>query len=278
MQFDRQRAFPYPVLRPDVDDYTDGDFQVTVDVRPASSDMAVLAHFQCALSVSEISCEIEAGNASFAIVVSCRETYYREVIFRKDNSIEHQFTGGSLRGEVQISPYVISQKKINFYSCKLINMEFGPGHFAFQPGSVLALDEPKIIYIARDVFRPITSIFELVLDQNILGSEWRVRFNQSKVSIALGAAMKETVDLARSSSRNKAVLINSIYFAAVMQCIRNLRDGPDYDDYRWAQIIRQQCHNMGIDLAAEDEYLVAERLMRFPLGLLAAYVFGDARE
>jgi hypothetical protein len=278
MQFDRQRAFPYPVLRPDVDDYTDGDFQVTVDVRPASSDMAVLAHFQCVLSVAEISHEIEAGNASFAIVVSCRETYYREVIFAKDNSIERQFTGGSLRGEVQISPYVISQKKINSYFCKLINMEFGPGPFAFQPGSVLAVDEPKIIYIERDVFRPITSIFELVLDQNIPGSECRVRFNQSKVSIALGAAMKETVDLARSSSRNKAVLINSIYFAAVMQCIRNLRDGQDYDDYRWAQIIRQQCHNMGIDLAAEDEYLVAERLMRFPLGLLAAYVFGDARE
>jgi hypothetical protein len=278
MQFDRQRAFPYPVLRPDVDDYTDGDFQVTVDVRPASSDMVVFAHFQCALSVSEISNEIEAGNASFAIVVSCRETYYREVIFRKDNSIEYQFTGGSLRGEVQISPYVISRKKISSYSCKLINTEFGSGPFAFQPGSVLALDEPKIIYIERDVFRPITSIFELVLDQNIPGSEWRIRFNQSKVSIALGAAMKETVDLARSSSRNKAVLINSIYFAAVMQCIRNLRDGSDYDDYRWAQIIRQQCHNLGIDLATEDEYLVAERLLRFPLGLLAAYVFGDARQ
>jgi len=57
----------------------------------------------------------------------------------------------------------------------------------------------------------------------------------------------------------------------------NLRDDSDYDDYRWAQIIRQKCHNMGIDMAAEDEYLVAERLMKFPVGLLAAYVFGDPR-
>jgi hypothetical protein len=96
MQFDHQRAFPYRVLRPDVDDYTDGDFQVVVDIHPVNSDMAIFARFQCALSVPEISNEIEAGNASFAIVVSCRETYYREALFGEDHSIEHEFPGGSL--------------------------------------------------------------------------------------------------------------------------------------------------------------------------------------
>jgi len=32
MQFDSQRAFPYPVLRPDVNDYADGEFQAIVDL------------------------------------------------------------------------------------------------------------------------------------------------------------------------------------------------------------------------------------------------------
>jgi hypothetical protein len=32
MQFDSQRAFPYPVWRPDVDDYTDGEFQALVEL------------------------------------------------------------------------------------------------------------------------------------------------------------------------------------------------------------------------------------------------------
>lgn len=93
MQFDRQRAFPHPVLRPDVDDYTDGDFQVTVDFRPDDADMAILAHFQYSLSVPEISNQIVAGNANFAVVVSCRETYYREVLFGQDHSIEYRFPG-----------------------------------------------------------------------------------------------------------------------------------------------------------------------------------------
>lgn len=160
----------------------------------------------------------------------------------------------------------------------MINEEFGPGPFAFEPGSVLAVDEPKVIYVDRDVFKPITSIFELVMDINLTGSEWRLRFNQNKVSIALGPRLKEKIDIARSSSRNKAILINSIYFASVMQCVRNLRDGSDYDDYRWAHVMRQQCHNLGIDLDAAEEYLLAERLLKFPVGLLEAYVFGDQRE
>ena len=277
MQFDRQRAFPYPVLRPDVDDYTNGDFQVTVDIRPTDLNMAISSHFECALSVPEIMREIDCGNARFAIVVSCRETYYREALFTEDHSIERRFEGGTLKGEVEISPYVVCSKKIELFYCALINEEFGPGPFVFEPGSILALDEPKVIYIDRDLFRPITSIFELVLDENIKESEWRIRFNQAKVAIALGSAMKEKIDLARSSSANKSILINSIYFASVMQCVRNLREGSDYDECRWAQIIRQKCHNLGIDVGMEDEYLVTERLMKFPLGLLTAYVFGDRR-
>jgi hypothetical protein len=278
MQFDHQRAFPYPVLRPDVDDYTDGDFQVTVDFRPDDSDMSILAHFQYALSVPEIRNEIEAGSAGFAVVVSCRETYHREVLFGQNHSLEYLFPGGSLRGEVQTNSYVVCRKKIDCYRCKLINEEFGPGPFSFEPGAVLAVDEPRAIYVDRDVFKPITSIFELVMDENIIGSEWRLRFNQNKISIALGPKLKEKIDVARSSSRNKAILINSVYFAAVMQCVRNLRDGSDYDDYRWAHVVRQQCHNLGIDLDAAEEYLIAERLLKFPVGLLEAYVFGDQRE
>ena len=278
MQFDHQRAFPHPVLRPDVDDYTDGDFQVTVDFRPNDSDLAILANFHYALSVPEIEREIQAGRASFAVVVSCRETYYREALFGQDHSIEYLFPGGSLRGEVLANSYIVCSKKIDCYNCKLINEEFGPGPFSFQPGAVLALDEPKAIYVDRDVFKPITSIFELVMDENVTGSEWRLRFNQNKVSIVLGSKLKEKVDVARSSSRNKAILINSIYFAAVMQCVRNLRDGSDYNDYRWAHVVRQQCHNLGIDLDGSEEYFIVERLMKFPVALLEAYVFGDQRE
>jgi hypothetical protein len=61
-----------------------------------------------------------------------------------------------------------------------------------------------------------------------------------------------------------------------MECVRSLREGGEYDEYRWAQVMRQQCHNIGIDLASEDTYLVAERLLKYPIGLLSTYVFGES--
>jgi hypothetical protein len=276
MQFDQQRAFPYPVLRPDINDYLEGDFQVTPDIQPAdSADLGINARFECGLSVNELQEEITQGKASFAIVISCRETYYRDVLFSQERCFEHYFDGGVLGGEVQINPYIVARTGIENYSCPLINEEFGTGPFRFRPGSVLALDEPKMIYIDRDVFRPITSIFEIITDSNVGESEWRLRFNQPRVSIALSSGTKARIDLARNSTKNRAILINSIYFSAVMQCVRHLREGADYDDWRWAQVMRQQCLNLGIDLAGGEEYVTAERLMRHPLGLLTTYVFGD---
>src|SRR5206468_3056517 len=149
---------------PDVDDYVDGEFQVTADIKPGTEDLVIDAEFHCALSVTEIADQIEQGNASFIVVVSCRETYYREVLSHREAGFTYQFPAGSLRGEVLINPYVVSSERIERFHCSLINEEFGAGPFTFEPGSVLALDQPKIIYVDRDVFKPITSVFELVTD------------------------------------------------------------------------------------------------------------------
>ena len=47
-----------------------------------------------------------------------------------------------------------------------------------------------------------------------------------------------------------------------MQCIRYLRES-EYDHLRWAQIMKQQCHNQNINLDEQPEYLVAERPSNF---------------
>src|SRR5262245_32307052 len=77
MQFDVQRAFPYPVLRPYVDDYLDGDSQAIVDVtHPDGSDQIHL-DAQFALSVDEIASLVRQAQAKFVLVVSCRDTLHQ---------------------------------------------------------------------------------------------------------------------------------------------------------------------------------------------------------
>ncbi|MDX8455964.1 hypothetical protein RFM98_24830 [Mesorhizobium sp. VK9D] len=278
MQFDSLRAFPYPVLRPDVDDYVDGDIQVTAEFEPSMDGQEVVAEVAFHLSVEELRAEVEAGRAKYTTVFACRDTYFRHVHSSSDESFKVAFPAGRLRGEVQVFPYIASVKTITGYKSKLINSEFGEGPFRYEIGSVLAVDRPQIIYIDRDVFKPLSSVFVLIGDDSIVGHEWQVRTTDDKVQICVSLELKELIDKARNNKAHRAVLMNSIYFAAVMQCISILKSGSEDNESRWAKVMRQKCHNDGINIDEHDEYLIAEKLMRSPFQLIEAYVFQGAEQ
>lgn len=276
MRFDHQKAFPYPVLRPDIDDYLQSDFQVTVDIEGTKDNKRLGAKVQVAISSEQIKQQIAKGNAAVTIVFSCRETYYRESVTTDKFELTKSFDSGALRGEVVVYPFVVALKSIKSYSAPDINAEFGKGPFAFQEGEVLAAEEPKVFYIDRELFKPISSILQIVKSDALSGFEWRVSLEQNKIQILLSAEAKQAVDQARNSRRNRAVLINSMYFAAIMEAVQKLKEeGGTYEHRRWAKVIAQQCHNAAIDLVAHDPYIIAQRLLSSPLALLNQYAFKE---
>ncbi len=272
MKFDPNKAFPYPVLRPYSDDYPQVDFQTTVDLTVGSDKIS--AQIECAISADAIVDQVKKGYAEYVWVVSCRDTYFRTVIKTAKSQVTSEFPPGSLRGEVQIDPYVVVTRPIPNYTSSDLNPEFGKGPFAFCTGDILAQDEPQVFFIDRDLFRPLTSVFELVKRDGLSDGEWLIDFEQDHVQIQLGAKMKEAIDDARNSTSNRLILLNSIYFSAVTQSIQKLlQDESEYDEYRWAKIIRQQAINSGLDLSAHDAYVSANRLMKYPLNMLNIHVF-----
>ena len=279
MRFDHQKAFPYPVLRPDIDDYFSAEFQVTADISSSRDNKKIQADIVVALSSDEIAREIDKGNATITIIFSCRDTYFREAISTNKRELKKSFDSGSFRGEVTIYPFVVALKKINNYSARGINPEFKKDKFSFEVGEVLAADEPKVVYIDRDLFRPISSILQLVKQESLTGFEWRLGVEDDKLKVMLSPEAKEAVDLARNSRRNQTVLLNSLYFAAIMQAVQKLKDDVGtYRDLRWAQILSQQCHNAAIDLKTNDAYIIAQRLLRTPLRLANEYVFKEDQQ
>jgi hypothetical protein len=155
MRFDSQKAFPYPVLRPDIDDYSEGEFQTTVDIERSQNNREVRIKAHVALSIEEIKTEIARGNAAVSIVVACRDTYFRTAILSKKFDIEAAYDSGNFRGEVEVSPFIVAVKPIEKFRCRDINSEFRSKEFSFEPGEVLAVDEPKVVYIDRELFKPI---------------------------------------------------------------------------------------------------------------------------
>jgi hypothetical protein len=123
MQFDPNRAFPYPVLRPGVDDYIDGEFQASVAFQSSEGEPHVHLEVEFALSVDEIQKAIDNEQASFIAVVSCRDTYFRRSIPTRSDSLKALLPAEQLRGQVDVFPYVVEDKTIPKYSSKLINFE-----------------------------------------------------------------------------------------------------------------------------------------------------------
>jgi hypothetical protein len=278
MQFDLLRAFPYPVLRPGVYDYTDSDIQATVHFEQSSDSSKITAEVEFALSVAEIKDLVQKGSAEYVTVFACRDTYFRKAVRSKSPTFKTDFPAGELRGEVGIYPYIVAAKDIKGFTCPWINPEFGEGPFKFPIGAVLALDAPQSVYVDRDAFKPISSCFLLVKNENAPDDEWQIAADNDKVQIAVNPALKARIDEARNSKENRAILLNSIYFAAVVQCLSLLKQDANYDDFRWAKIFRQRMNEQGIDLDKHHEVWIAQQLMRHPLTVLGTYFFKDKGE
>ena len=274
MKFDRNKTFPYPVLRPFSDDYIDVEFQTNVDF--SSNEGVVTSDISYRVSSSELVDQIKSGNAKFVSIVSCRETYFREVITSDAKQVVKNFDVGNLRGEVKVDSYIIAIKKIPSFSSPDINPEFGRDSFAFTPGDVLAQDETAVFYIDRDLFKPVTSVFDLVKNPEYSEGEWRINLDDDHIQIAVSAAMKESIDNARNNTTMKVILLNSIYFSAAVHAIQRLKEGgDDYEEKKWSRVFYRQIHNNGLGLTS-DAYILAQKLMKHPLKVLNAYVLKGA--
>lgn len=273
MKFDKNKAFPYPVLRPYSDDYVDVEFQTTVEFAVSKSKISVNIVYN--LSSDELRAAIKNESAKYVSVVSCRDTYFRTVLSSNEGNIASEFDVGSLRGEVRVDPYIVVTTEIASFKSPDINPEFGQAAFSFSPGDVLAQDETQIFYIDRDLFKPVTSVFDLVKNDALSGGEWQVGLDEDHVRIEVSAQMKESIDNARDDKAKRVILLNSLYFPAVVQALQKLKDGEADDEKRWVQIIKMQLHNFGWNLATHDAYVLAQRLMKQPLSILDTYVLKE---
>lgn len=274
MKFDRNKTFPYPVLRPFSDDYIDIEFQTTVEFQDI--DDVVSTKISFVISSEEILKEIQKGTAKFVAVVSCRETYFSQALTSDAGEITASFEDGALRGEVRVSPYVVAVSNIAGFKSPDINPEFGEGPFSFSKGDVLAQDETQVVFIDRNLFKPVTSVFDLVKNDALSGGEWMVGLDENHVQVEVSSKMKESIDNARNNNAHKVVIINSILFAAVIHAIQKLKENKAaYEDRKWAEVINRQLHNNGWDLESNEAHVLAQRLMKYPLQLLDTYVFGE---
>ena len=76
MQFNSQKSFGYPVLRPGSTDYASGAFQPTIipqDVAKGEDTVNISCRF--VVSIEAIVSLIQEKRAAFVLIVDCRDTF-----------------------------------------------------------------------------------------------------------------------------------------------------------------------------------------------------------
>lgn len=277
MQFDPLRAFPYPVLRPGSNDYVDSAMQTVAELIESEDQLEITAEADLAVGVDEIRALVDQGKARYAAVISCRDTYFRKAMLSDQPHLSERFPAGALRGEVLIYPYVVAVEAIEGFTCPWINQEFGDGPFSFPSGAVLAVDEPQMIYVDRETFKPISSCFFLAPNENIASNEWQIDASGDRVRIMVSPALKNRITNARNSKEKRAILLNSIYFGAVVQCLAILKT-DEVGDQRWVRIFRQRLADQHLELDQHPETWLAQQLMRHPFAVVDRYFFGEIGE
>ena len=252
-------------MRPNSDDYLDCDFQTTVSF--ITEKQSILVDVSFAISSPEILEQVELGNAEFVAMVSCRDTYFQYMIRSNERKTRASFAMGDLKGAVVVNPYVIARKKIEKFSSPDINSEFGSQAFTFNEGDVLAQDEAYLVYFDQESFKPITSVLDLVQKEDQPNDSWRVDFDGEHIQIILSTETKRIVDAARSSStKNKVILVNSIYFGAVAEAIQKLKDPENpYSERKWAKVFMKHAQNKNCNFETDDAYVIAQQMMMQPL-------------
>ena len=267
MKFDRFKSFPYPVLRPYNDDFIGVEFQSTTDY--SISESMIDFEITYVVSSEEIQQAINDGSAEYSTIISCRDTYSRKNIFTSQNNIRKEFSIEEFRGEVKIDSYIVVKKKIESFSSSDLNPEFGESTIKYDVGEILAQDETTVFYLEKELFKPISAVFEFGTDQNLPLGMWELDYEGKYVRIVVNPDMKKTIDEARSLRSNQVILINSLYFSAATEAIEKLKKNQtEYSEKTWAEVILKQIQNQNIDIENDESYIIAQKLMQYPLKLM----------
>jgi len=268
MRLDNHKAYPYPVIRETHDDYHNESF--TAEPEFILGEKTVKLTIDYVLSSRPIQREIEEGNATYLTVVSCRDTFFHQVYKSdkdKENLIEIEIE--KLKGTVKVESFVYILENTSIESIN-INKEFleensNEKHiFNYLKGNIIAQDNEYSFSIDIDLFKPLSSIFRLEVDEKLNKGEWDIFSDSEKVIIKVSREVKTIEETLTNDKVGKSVLINSIYFSTVMHLIDLMkRDEELIDKYLWARVIDMRMTLKDVSYEKEA-YELASILMDYP--------------
>ena len=268
MRYDDRKAFPYPVLCPYNEDYSEGRFETQLIYELDKKGSDVRLELEHNLTQPLIKDYLASGKAQYTVIVNSRDTYFRDVLLGTNAKETLVYKRGELRGSIVVSSFITATEDIPKHKSPDFNKEFGNDGFPIKAGDVLALDEEKQFYVGVEPFQEIGTIWKLAANENIEMGSFDIRLDGESIEILLHPNQKQLLDSAKRQRDGQALIANSILLPGLMQVIREMCD-PDhgYENHKWYQVMHGQCakHDVRTDDDSLDYLKAAQKLLELPL-------------
>jgi hypothetical protein len=247
------KAFPYPVLRPDTEDYLDSAFQAIIEPRVNQNDIgqSVSVEYSFMLSNDTIKNTVASGMASYALDINCKDTLYRNV-YMLDTQGEIEFPNNELYGRVEFTPFVIATNKLDDFHPEDINPEYGDTKFILYPGDVIAYDELQVAYIEFAKLK-FESLIRIQTSKALAPYEYSIALESELVTILMGEKFRLAWDEASYDADKRPYLAMSVYKDCVLAALDYISRSDESDEYRWVRALKSKLSTLNIIIHSEPE-------------------------
>jgi len=267
MKLNSQQGFPYPVLRPESDDYSKDKFIADYEVAALNNQLEIAVTYT--LTNSEMKDEIQNGNAVFVLIVSSPETFEQLTFTSQEDKNIYTIDSEKLRGRINLESYVMVKNNIQDFTSSTLNEEYSDFVINYESGDIFAQSLPESVSISRDYFNSIRNVIKFSLNKNIEKGRFEITLGQDDVIVELSEFLHNLYQQAKNTSQGKNILLNALWYPVIIYVVDALKDPNEKYEYKWAEVIMAKIENIGINIEEESSYQIATSLLNIPLLRLA---------
>lgn len=268
IQFNKKN-YPYPVLAPGRDDYSDCFFEVCFceeDIVVTEDNIEIPISYK--LYCETLERMISNSKAQVVIKIKSSPASYSRIIRFDENKKEQIFKIPKYHviGNIELTGIIVAKEKIDHFSCCEFNQLYFSGMtFDFQKGDFLALDTTRKIYIDdSELEKPIASIFTInkVVEQE---EDIVIDFSDEKININLSVELNKMYwtlkDFNNGALRRYVIAV--IVYPALVEAIEQIKDhyreddDEDYSEKRWFRAIELKAQKHDVVMAEYNGSSVA---------------------
>jgi hypothetical protein len=277
MRFDLKKSFGYPVLRENSEDYLDSTIKTSFTLTQVpESNSEFFLDYDVVIGVDEIIESINSRDLILIISCFCPKTLHSISINSFDLNGRSLIDMRDFRGDIRIETEIVVNSNEYLLNSKKFHQEYGVNTFTLTRGQVVAQAWPEKVFVEREIFTSISSLFQWSTNDELEDGLWKMVVTPSKIKIQINQKQRNLLINSSNSKEGRAVLLNSIFFPALIQLI-NYAIAGDYDENDvWFRVIEVKLSSMNKVIGPNSDPIeLAQSLLKKPLSNLNQTIFKE---